>query len=358
MTATNFIYLIIDDRERAIIQHETELTDIKWVKKRIYTGDYAVARGRQLLAVFERKTYEDFAASLKDGRHHNKNNLISARDKYGCSIYYIIEGPLLPRPNETFAKFPYYVIESAIDHLIIRDKFNVIYTRDSQHTAMRLCRFVQSMINLYAGGKNAAIEPPADVIPNMDPEPAGPIATCCPPVVSPPDPSPSVCTLVVNEKQDAPAEESVKEAGGPADDSMTAVLNKTAKSDRDIVREMWAQIKGISVVSADIFMSKFTIGDLMRSIPREQLAAVCYANGRRISDKLVGRLLKIDRLTEIKLLATIPGISRIGATQLLEGIALRALISYDVGAISIRQVNGKKLGIAKAERIKKYFEYK
>ena len=72
--------LFIDDRERAVFNHlEAELKDIFYEVKRLEIGDYALVdiECDKVLAVFERKTLEDYAASLKDGRHQNKISLLT-----------------------------------------------------------------------------------------------------------------------------------------------------------------------------------------------------------------------------------------------------------------------------------------
>src|SRR3989304_6649173 len=111
--------LIIDDRERAIFPYlETELYDIKYKKTRINVGDYAICdENDNIIICIERKTLEDFASSIKDGRYENKNNMIELRKKNNCKLVLLLEGDAYPKPNKLYGRIPYKIIESAIFHI-------------------------------------------------------------------------------------------------------------------------------------------------------------------------------------------------------------------------------------------------
>src|SRR5882762_5214242 len=88
--------LIIDTRESAVSCHKDAFTMITTEIAQIAVGDYAILRqfGEQetIIAIFERKTYPDYGASLKDGRHQNKDKLLALRRKTNCRVFYIMEG--------------------------------------------------------------------------------------------------------------------------------------------------------------------------------------------------------------------------------------------------------------------------
>ena len=85
--------LIIDDRERSIYPYlETELYNIEYIIKRINIGDYSIIDdSNKIIVCFERKTLEDLASSIKDGRYGNKESMIELREKTNCKLFYIIE---------------------------------------------------------------------------------------------------------------------------------------------------------------------------------------------------------------------------------------------------------------------------
>jgi crossover junction endonuclease MUS81 len=82
----NEMELVIDNRERELLGHFPDC-----VSCNLELGDIVIRRGDDVLVVFERKTWSDLAASIKDGRYHNqKRFLMAAHDV--SKIYYIIEG--------------------------------------------------------------------------------------------------------------------------------------------------------------------------------------------------------------------------------------------------------------------------
>ena len=81
--------LHIDNRERDLLGI---LCDLKLITSNLDLGDIIIKNGEITMAVFERKTWSDLAASLKDGRFVNqKRRLLEQYDT--CKLYYIIEGP-------------------------------------------------------------------------------------------------------------------------------------------------------------------------------------------------------------------------------------------------------------------------
>jgi ERCC4-type nuclease len=310
------ICLICDARERNVIErHAAEFATINMKTQQITTGDYAVTCGEKIITIIERKSLEDFAASFKDGRANNRQKLISLREKTGCKIIYLIEGKAYPKPDDKFGRIAYSNIESSIFHLMVRDNISVIWTKDTLHTAQTLVRFVKSMKSLVA--KDIIDDTPVVVKQEED--------------------------IVVNGSEDL-------------------LTMKHEKSDEDILRSLWACFKGITVETADEFIPKFTLSDIISGkIPRDQIEKLKTPTGRKVSSLVVKSLTSaLDKSTELRLLSVIPGISSTTASDILRGTKLSALLSYDVGAISIIKVgkSKKNLGEEKASRIKKYFEYK
>jgi ERCC4-type nuclease len=313
------IKLIIDDREHNILRHSHEFNNITWEKNRMQIGDYAIVLNDKLLAVLERKTYEDLAASIKDGRYDNKNGLINIREKTGCVIYYLIEGPISPKPSQTFGNIPYLYLESAIDHLIIRDNFIILFTTDTLHTATRLARMVCSLENLRKKNDLCNYTGSLDIIPK-DTKPTNTIDT--------------------------------------KDNEIDFIYIKEKTSDIDVVRSMWACFKGIAVITADTFMKKYTIGDIIRGLSKDTLEKIKYETGKCINKRVLSSLYKHDESTCIALLRTIPGISSSTAKIMLQNASLKSILSWDIGAISMMRINKKTLGDKVAHKIKKYFEWK
>jgi ERCC4-type nuclease len=297
--------LIIDDRERAIYPHlTTEAQSIKYRKDRLEVGDYALVRGTEIIAIFERKSLEDYAASIKDGRHANKEKLLTLRDKTGCRAFYIVEGKRPKTLDKYIGGIAYTTIESSMFHLMMRDGIFIIHTLNTQDTVAALVRFIRSMENLE--GKRQAM----------------------------------VCGLPGN--------------------NVDLLKEKTQKTELDIAREMWACFSGISSVSADAFINRYNLRQIVsEQIPLSELKAIKYSNGRAINKKVVNSLSEINKRIQVRLLSCVPGISGSTAEEILDTRKLKDILSYETGAISIIPFgkHKKPLGLAKAEAIKKHFEF-
>ena len=134
--------ILADTRERAVLPFITasidavkEKLEINFVVEQINTGDYIIASNDQILLCVERKTHEDLAASLKDGRYQNKEKMIDYREKTGCKLMFIIEGKVNPSPEKRFARIPYKYLKAAEDHLMLRDNIFVVYSESLAQTA-------------------------------------------------------------------------------------------------------------------------------------------------------------------------------------------------------------------------------
>lgn len=58
------------------------------------TGDYVILLDGKIRVIFERKTWADLAASIKDNRLASQSERMSELARHGCEIVYIIEGTL------------------------------------------------------------------------------------------------------------------------------------------------------------------------------------------------------------------------------------------------------------------------
>jgi len=313
--------LICDTRENHVLRHRNELMNVSIVIGQITTGDYSIlAPNGYILAVIERKSLEDFAASLKDGRMTNTQKLIDMRSKTGCRIIYIIEGPAHPEPNDYFGNIPYKYIESCIFHMVVRDNITILNTKNSLGTAQMLSRFVSSMDTLCVKGYEVN-----EVVNEIN----------------------DINTII-----DQPTVDIVQ--------SVSMLKAKQEKSDDDVVREMWSCFPGISTESASEFMRHWSISDIIRgNISRTDIMKLKMANGKAINKKAADSLCTPTKLVEIRLLTSIPGISHASATCLINNTPLSRLLSYGKEiSIEIIGKNSRRLGDKSAENVVKYFNYK
>ena len=313
--------LIADARERHILRHPDELSQITFTTKQITIGDYAIVDPLgKIMAIFERKSLEDAEASFKDGRWDNRSKMLKLREQTGCRIIFIIEG--LRRDNYTYPEetcgryLPYKHLESSLFHMMIRDNISVLWTKDTIDTAKTLARFTQSMDSLLLRHEldlTDTTDDKKEVDVGMDAVPTDPIA----------------------------------------------LLTQSVKaSDKEIVREMWSCFRGISTVTADEFIAKYSLADII--VRKADLTKFTHANGRKITKTILSSVKNIDKSVQVRLLAKVPGISLSTAAEIIDATPLDRLLTYDTGSISIIKVgkSKKNLGETRADAIKKYFSWR
>lgn len=301
--ADRTVTLYIDDRERAITAHQEVIGATPHKISRMTIGDYAVCCEEAVVAIFERKSLEDLAASIKDGRYDNKQGLIDLRERSGCRVYYVVEGKIPKTPDMRVGGIPWGCLESALDHMTIRDGFNMLYTKDALETARRLCRFTRSIQTLINKGELEVV-----------------------------------------------------------DGSTVGLLTEKREiRDEDVVRSMWCKFRGIAATTADVFMERWSIREVVRGeVDIDKLAETKMPDGRMVGKRVVKSLGDVDARTAERILECIPGVSKTIAKTLLTGRTLSQLVSYPAGAIAIIKIGrpAKNFGDIRAERLKKYFDFK
>ncbi len=336
---SNKCILIADDRERKVAD-----AGLNACFKRITVGDYVVLGPAEndypVIAVIERKSLEDYAASITDGRHDNREKMMALRATTGCAVIYIVEG-LAPKDHSTKygSGIAYSSIESSMFHLMVRDNITVWRTNHVYDTAATLTRFLASMEKLKSfdqfkspwtqDGKHSVIggDDGADI--NLTP----------------------------------------KDAAAAVLDVLTATR---AKPDDEILDNMWACLSGLSTVKARLYNKKWTIEDIARGrLPADKLVVVTVNDGKDLTTKqeevrlMAGpKKAKNERLvarpirasietfsleTQAAILAKIPSVSVRGAAQL--GTILSIL---DDPKLEDRPYGNIKVGKVRAAKIRMF----
>jgi len=136
----------IDYREKYLI----ELFEKKWDNKNIEyniktldIGDIIIKdEGDNVIYIIERKTTDDLACSIMDGRYkEQKQRLLSNYSP--DNIIYIVEGD-----NKLYSKkVPYKTIMSSILSMNLRDKINVLRTKTLEETYINILLIVDKLIS-------------------------------------------------------------------------------------------------------------------------------------------------------------------------------------------------------------------
>lgn len=132
------IRVIIDERERALFSYLTPDVNLTYSIATINVGDFQIVKNDKIVAVIERKTLKDYAASIKDGRTGNLVKLTEARELTNCQIFYIIEGPMRPQDTTRFGGMPYKSIRNSITRLMIMHDVHVLHTKGPEDTIAEL----------------------------------------------------------------------------------------------------------------------------------------------------------------------------------------------------------------------------
>lgn len=121
--------LIIDNRERDLIDYWQKNDKIEIKTKNLDLGDIIIENNNKELLVIERKTIKDLAISIKDGRYkEQKERLIGYYVKNGIKVLYLLEGKIEDKGK--IAGIPYSTIKSSIISTMLRDGIFVYCSRN------------------------------------------------------------------------------------------------------------------------------------------------------------------------------------------------------------------------------------
>lgn len=319
------IILKVDNRERAIHDHIrtvfcekpmfcVNINQPEFVQ--LDTADFVIMSHNsdmtetKILAIIERKTLEDYAASLKDGRIMNTEKLLKMREETGCQVYYLIEGNINTGYDSVIAGIEYYKILANIRDAQINHNINILNTSNKLHTARELKFLLERYTTLYENiQSNFKLNGSFDQV-----------AEKC---------KPTEKQILKNEL-------------------IIIWTNLLSKSDK-IKTQVTPSNKAV------MLSSMFTLKSwLLGQIKEEDVAAI-KINGRRLDGFQIEMLSKpMTPELQLKALVCIKGISKKFAEGILENTTIQNIIS-DKNTASIVIVDKYKLGKAKREKISKTF---
>lgn len=278
--------------------------------EQITTGDYAIQCGSQIIAIIERKTWADLAASIKDPkRKANHQKLLDMRYHTGCSIFYIIEGRAFPSPECKIGRMPFDALQSYLDHVMIRDGCHVIHSANPEGTALRILALVRHTISTWGAIKDR---------------------------------------FAVEETLTTGAAEKLKVRHHHDDDTI-----------RD---SMLMCMVGVTAVSAPVLKAAhISMFDVLRGdVTVAAIAELKYPSGGRFGDKRAQQIIgnKNNVAVHAKILSAIPGLTQDTAKKILKKYSIVELVNTDADDISeiVKKItNGKpvKVGPTLAEKIKR-----
>lgn len=320
------ITLKVDNREKAIHEHINAV----FCEKPMFCvtinspefcqleiGDFVIIAQNadmsqsQVLAIIERKTLEDYAASLKDGRMMNTEKLLKLREESGCQVYYLIEGNINTGYDTKICGIEYYKILANIRDAQILHNINIINTSNKLYTARELKFILERYTKSYE-----SISSKVKITGSFDN-----IVEKC---------KPTEIQILRNE-------------------IVVAWTNLLSKKD-DVKTKITPSNK------ATIIASLFTLRKWLAGEIKEEELIEIKTNGRRLDGWQIEMLSKPMTLElQLKALVCIKGISKDFAKRLLEETSIKDIIS-DPETEKLVIMGKNRLGKAKRTRIINVFK--
>ncbi len=128
--------LYIDYREHKLIDELTK-RNIEFTKDNLEIGDISIKMNGQTIYLMERKTLEDLASSIRDGRYKEQSFRLHDYSLHNHHICYLIEGQLSKYKVSKFSKnvINKKVIHSAMCSLSFYKGFSIFQTENMFDTA-------------------------------------------------------------------------------------------------------------------------------------------------------------------------------------------------------------------------------
>jgi hypothetical protein len=306
----------------AEIEREMALAGHAFSVQQILRADYAICRGEDLLAVIERKSLKDLAASIKDGRLQNLKGLIELREECNCDVWLLIEGPAFPTPTRKFQRIAYATLESCIIDASVRQGIFRVPAKNGADSARVLARLVDRYKRHWEIQRGAGRR--------LD---GAPVAA---------GGAPATNTLA---------------RGGAA-----GLMRPVVVTEIDTVSRMWAASKGITAHTGFEFAKLGAIADLVAigAVDRDALEARLGTvrhpgSGRRIHAAATARVMRLltghagarDALE--RFLSGVPRLSRAVAAQVCAGgVTLPGLVAMDAEALSALVPEGARRRLGKS----------
>jgi ERCC4-type nuclease len=164
--------LVFDTRERAAIDEFNKLRmggqydDIPHEVRPLPIADFAVVEtlpdgGEREVVLFERKSLEDLAASIKDGRYREQSMRMGASPVPNHNIVYIIEGSVAQYSRRSSRGVPVQTIYSGMCSVLLYKGLSVTRTMTVAETTMFILQCVKKMEREHKQGRRLYHSPDA-----------------------------------------------------------------------------------------------------------------------------------------------------------------------------------------------------
>ena len=339
-----------------------------------------------IAAIFERKTWKDLSASLKDQRAMSQlKNMRQIRDQKGCYIYYIIEGPLTYSDDTSIAHIAFKNLHAKLRKMSIKGVHS-FQTRDQQDTARFLVNIARDLSGLYRSDSiSFDKQEPRTINPMVNFKAQLQLALT---ELGTNDSSyiaaikAALDSIILEQTGFTSLESSPTSTGGIIPSELTT---RAVHSNTDIWLSMWCAIPKVSNKAAVVLMQHVNLLELVVTEDTTTLAHtisnLTYTSGMRFGTARAetvclmayngnepGKVAEAQD-TACKILSQIPNVTQDVAYSILQIIPFKKFCSQILSATSdeasvdknlrpltnqladITRKNGKRIGIALAQRI-------
>lgn len=144
--------ILIDDREHQVWNTLPSSLEIPFVRERLSIGDFLYLDSNDVARViFERKTWNDLACSMMDGRKDNLHNILQyAKETETCKVVYLIEGTPCPSQWTKLAggRVDAKRLRCHLDRVAYRDGVIVLHSPRLSETVPTIERFCLNIASL------------------------------------------------------------------------------------------------------------------------------------------------------------------------------------------------------------------
>lgn len=263
------------------------------VRKTLVVGDFLITNGDAIYVIFERKTWKDLAASLKDNRYKTQIEKMSGVE---AQKFFIFEGKSYS-PETEVAGIPFYKLQAAVRHLMMLG-FGTWFTKDETATAEFLMDFATQYEKLF------------------------------------------------------PEKFSEPTTGGNIAQATTRVQETPVQQ----VEKIWRQIPSIGDKIVPAVMKEFTLYEFLTESQTKspefikRLSELKYISGRTMGAKAALKAASFEKPE--KILGAFPGVSVKSASTILEKISLFDFVQLPVKSMrECYKTEKTKIGDVAAERI-------
>jgi len=248
------LFVLLRDKLTTIVNNDTNPNPISIISSVLDIGDISFSVNGVEIALIERKTLKDLAASIKDGRYEEQSYRLGGYPIHNHNISYLIEGDLTKWSDKT-NRIPKSTLYSALTSIQYIKGFSVIRTLCLEDTALYIIHSFMKLRKTVDLGKQLFYEYSSNLSTNI---------TTGQEQVQVQEEEHNYCSVIKAKKKD----------------------NITPENMGEIIL---SQIPGISFVTADAIMSKYkTLPSLTEALKSDSriLLDITYVNNKGQNRKI------------------------------------------------------------------------